>query len=180
MMKEKFFRRLFIICLIISAATSAMGQAKKDVQSKESAKEDSLKTVRSSEIVVSATRSEQNLENAAIPVSVISKKCIEQQGAMRLNEVLEEQTGLAIMYDHGTGVQLQGFSPAYTLILIDGEPVVGRTAGTLELTRFTVANIERIEIVKGPSSSLFGSEALGGVINITGVARLEHIGKFDA
>lgn len=166
MMNEKFFRHLFKICLIINIATNALGQAKKDVQSKESAKEDSLKIVRSSEIVVSATRYEQELENAAIPVSVISKKRIEQQGAMRLNEVLEEQTGLAIMYDHGTGVQLQGFSPAYTLILIDGEPIVGRTAGTLELTRFTVANIERIEIVKGPSSSLFGSEALGGVINI--------------
>ncbi len=133
---------------------------------KESAREDSLKTVKSGEVVVSATRSEKEIEDAAIPVSVISKKQIERQGAMRLSEALEEQTGLAIMRDHGTGVQMQGFDPAYTLILIDGEPVIGRTAGTLELTRFTVANIERIEIVKGPSSSLFGSEALGGVINI--------------
>jgi len=118
---------------------------------KREAIKDSLRTAESHEIVVTATRTEQEIENVAIPVSVISKKRIEQQGAMRLNEVLEEQTGLAIMHDHGTGVQLQGFAPAYTLILIDGEPVIGRTAGTLELTRFTVANIERIEIVKGPS-----------------------------
>ncbi|MCS7012261.1 MAG: TonB-dependent receptor [Chloroherpetonaceae bacterium] len=127
---------------------------------------DSLNTHSAKEVVVTATRSEKELEDVALPVTVISKKRIEQQGAMRLSEVLEEQTGLVIMHDHGTGVQMQGFSPAYTLILIDGEPVIGRTAGTLELTRFTVANIERIEIVKGPSSSLFGSEALGGVINI--------------
>lgn len=127
---------------------------------------DSLKIYSAKEVVVSATRSEKELEEVALPVTIISKRRIEQQGAMRLSEVLEEQTGLAIMRDHGTGVQMQGFAPAYTLILIDGEPVIGRTAGTLELTRFTVANIERIEIVKGPSSSLFGSEALGGVINI--------------
>ncbi len=163
---EKFFKHTFRICLIINLTTSALGQAKEDALKKESAKEDSLKTFKSGEVVVTATRSEQELESVAIPVTVITKQQIERQGAMRLNEVLEEQTGLAIMHDHGVGVQLQGFAPAYTLILIDGEPVIGRTAGTLELTRFTVANIERIEIVKGPSSSLFGSEALGGVINI--------------
>ncbi len=159
----KFWGLLFGICLIIGAA---FGQAKEEANAKSKALEDSLRTTESREIVVTATRTEQELENVALPVSIIGKKRIEQQGAMRLNEVLEEQTGLAIMHNHGTGVQMQGFAPAYTLILIDGEPVIGRTAGTLELTRFTVANIERIEIVKGPSSSLFGSEALGGVINI--------------
>jgi len=49
---------------------------------------------------------------------------------------------------------------------LDGEPLVGRTAGTLELSRLAVANIKQIEIVKGPSSSLYGSEALAGVVNI--------------
>ena len=56
--------------------------------------------------------------------------------------------------------------PDYTLILIDGEPVIGRTAGTLDLTRFSVGNLEQVEIVKGPTSSLYGSEALAGVINL--------------
>ncbi|MBT8261116.1 MAG: TonB-dependent receptor, partial [Bacteroidia bacterium] len=64
------------------------------------------------------------------------------------------------------GVQIQGLDPQYTLILIDGVPLVGRSAGTLDLSRLTVGNIKQIEIVKGASSSLYGSEALGGVINI--------------
>ncbi len=61
---------------------------------------------------------------------------------------------------------MQGLNPDYTLILIDGEPLVGRTSGVLDLNRLTAGNIKKIEIVKGPSSSLYGSEALAGVINI--------------
>src|SRR5690625_7283496 len=61
---------------------------------------------------------------------------------------------------------MQGFDPAYTLIMIDGKPLIGRTAGTLDLTRVSVRNVKQIEIVKGPSSALWGSEALAGVVNI--------------
>ena len=61
---------------------------------------------------------------------------------------------------------MQGMTGEYTLILINGEPLVGRTAGTLDLSRITVNNIKRIEIIKGPSSSLYGSDALAGVVNI--------------
>lgn len=117
-------------------------------------------------VVVSATRMEQSLRDVPVPVTVINKEAIARMGALRLNEVLAEQTGIQVIQDHGAGVQVQGLSTDYVLILIDGEPVVGRTKGNLDLSRFVVGNIERIEIVKGPSSSLFGSEAMGGVINI--------------
>ena len=59
---------------------------------------------------------------------------------------------------------MQGMTGEYTLILINGEPLVGRTAGTLDLSRITVNNIKRIEIIA--SSSLYGSDALAGVVNI--------------
>lgn len=118
------------------------------------------------EIVVTATRSERKLGSLSIPVTLIGQQQIKTMGSLRLNDVLAEQTGLFIQNDHGQGVQIQGFSPDYTLILVDGEPLIGRTAGTLELSRLAVGNIKQIEIVKGPSSSLYGSEALAGVINI--------------
>jgi outer membrane cobalamin receptor len=118
------------------------------------------------ELVVSATRSERPVSELTVPVSVVTAKQIQLMGSFRLNDVLGEQTGLVITSDHGKGVQLQGFGADYTLILVDGEPLVGRTAGTLELSRLTVGNIQRIEIMKGPSSALYGSEALAGVINI--------------
>jgi outer membrane receptor for ferrienterochelin and colicins len=118
------------------------------------------------EVVVTATRTLRSVKDVPVPVTIINQKNIERIGALRLNEVLAEQAGLQIITDHGTGIQLQGLSSDYILILIDGEPVIGRTAGTLDLTRLSVGNIQRIEIVKGPSSSLYGSEAMGGVINI--------------
>lgn len=128
--------------------------------------QDTLDSRHLQEVVVSATRTERLLKDVPMPVMVIGKEMIERMGALRLNEVLAEQTGIQVVQDHGSGVQVQGLSTDYVLILIDGEPVVGRTKGNLDLTRFIVGNIERIEIVKGPSSSLFGSEAMGGVINI--------------
>ncbi len=118
------------------------------------------------EVVITATRTEKDIATVATPITVISGAQITQMGALRLNEVLQEQTGLAVVNDHGTGIQMQGFSPDYTMILLNGEPMIGRTAGTLDLTRIAVGNIKKIEIVKGPSSSLYGSEALAGIINI--------------
>ena len=90
-------------------------------------------------------------------------------GSLRLNDVLSEQAGLVVVPQvnaQGNGIQVQGFNPDYTLILIDGEPIIGRYTGSLELSRIAVGNIKQIEIVKGPSSSLYGSDALAGVINI--------------
>jgi outer membrane receptor for ferrienterochelin and colicins len=130
------------------------------------AQKDSLRSEAIEEVVVTATRSERQLSAVSMPVSLISKKQIEQIGSLRLSHILQEQTGLAIINDHGEGIQLQGFNPDYTLILIDGEPLIGRTAGTLELSRIAVGNIKQIEIIKGASSSLYGSEALAGVVNI--------------
>lgn len=118
------------------------------------------------EVVVTATRTERKLSNVAVPVIIVSNKIIERAGSLRLKDILQEQTGLFITNGFGAGVQLQGLSPDYTLILIDGEPLVGRTAGVLDLNRLNVGNIKKIEIVKGPGSSLYGSEAMAGVINI--------------
>ena len=120
------------------------------------------------EVIVTATRTERQLSSLPLPAQIISKAQIKQTGALKLNDILEEQTGLIIVPDFGgvLGIQMQGLDSQYTLILLDGVPLVGRSAGTLDLSRVTVNNIKQIEIVKGASSSLYGSEALGGVINI--------------
>ena len=117
-------------------------------------------------VVVTATRSERKLSNITVPVTIINAKTIQQNGALRLTDILKEQTGLTMTSGFGAGVQLQGLNPDYTIILINGEPLVGRTAGVLDLNRIALGNIKKIEIVKGPSSSLYGSEAMAGVINI--------------
>ena len=110
-------------------------------------------------------------ENAAMPIKVITKREIELMGSRRLDEVLKEQTGIAIVNDiaggaRAVGVQIQGFSSSYVMVLVDGQPMLGRNNGNFDLSRISVTNIERIEIIKGASSCLYGSDALGGAINI--------------
>jgi outer membrane receptor for ferrienterochelin and colicins len=117
-------------------------------------------------VVVTATRSERKLSNSTVPITLINAQTIQQTGSIRLTDILKEQTGLTMTSGFGAGVQLQGLNPDYTIILINGEPLVGRTAGVLDLNRIALVNIKKIEIVKGPSSSLYGSEAMAGVINI--------------
>ncbi len=148
----------FLLIILIFEGFSATAQ--------QSAKDSLLQAEDLSGIVVTATRSDRKMADVPMPVDIISKEQIESSGSSRLDEILSEQTGLAIVNDHGFGVQLQGMSPEYTLILVNGEPIIGRTAGTLDLTRISLNDVERIEIIKGPSSSLYGSDALAGVINI--------------
>lgn len=129
---------------------------------------DSTKVNELEEVILTATRTERQLSSLPLPVTLISKQKILQSGTIRLNEILNEQTGIITVADESgfEGVQIQGIASNYILILIDGVPLVGRSAGNFDLSRLTVGNIKQIEVVKGPSSSLYGSEALGGVINI--------------
>lgn len=142
-------------------------------------------------VVVTATRTSREAEDVAVPVTVVTQEEIAAQGAARLSDVLAAVPGLFLFDNHGLGIQVQGFSPDYTLILLDGEPVIGRMAGTLDLTRLTTAGVARVEVVRGPTSSLYGSDALAGVVNVitqrpregvTGEARLRggSFGTTDA
>ncbi|TPG40179.1 TonB-dependent receptor plug domain-containing protein [Flavobacterium pectinovorum] len=130
---------------------------------------DSIKANELSEVTVTtATRTERVLSSLPLPMTVITSEAIIKSGVTRLNEILNEQTGIILIPDESgfEGVQIQGLDAAYTMILIDGVPLVGRSSGVLDLSRISVGNIERIEIVKGASSALYGSEAMGGVINV--------------
>ncbi|OSY87689.1 outer membrane receptor protein [Tenacibaculum holothuriorum] len=129
---------------------------------------DSIKENNLDEVVVTATRTKRQLSSLPMPVTLVSKEQIQKSGSVRLRDIILEQTGIVMVSDFGgsEGVQMQGIAADYTLIMIDGVPLVGRVSGNIDLSRLTVNNIKQIEIVKGPSSSLYGSEAMGGVINI--------------
>lgn len=120
------------------------------------------------EVIVTATRTYRQLSSLPLPAQIIAQKELKQVNTTRLNNILNEQTGLITVSEFvgGEGIQMQGLDSQYTLILVDGVPLVGRSAGTLDISRVGVGNIKQIEIVKGASSSLYGSDALGGVINI--------------
>lgn len=150
----RLLQALFV--LLLTVPFSATGQSQPD----------SLWNVTLETLVVTATRSPSVLEDVPVPTRVIQADRIRARGAMRLSDLLAEEPGMQLSHFLGTGIQLQGLDAAYTLILIDGQPVIGRSGGTLDLDRLSVQDIEAVEIVQGPSSSLWGSEALAGVINL--------------
>lgn len=130
---------------------------------------DSVSINQLSEVMVTTgTRTKRVLSSLPLPMTIITSEAIIKSGATRLNEILNEQTGIILVPDESgfEGIQMQGLDAAYTMIMIDGLPLVGRSSGVLDLSRISVGNIERIEIVKGASSALYGSEAMGGVINV--------------
>jgi outer membrane receptor for ferrienterochelin and colicins len=161
--------------LLLMMLTTAMLAQQKETK-------DSLHFYEIEEVIITATRSVQESKTLPMPVKTLSKKQIKRSGTKRLNEILREQTGITETMDKSgfRGIQMQGVGSEYIKVLIDGLPLIGRTSGNLDLSRLAVANIKNIEIVKGPSSSLYGSDALGGVINIITEKPKEQEVKGDA
>lgn len=137
---------------------------------------DSLRIRNLEQVVLTATRTQRHLSSLPVAADIVTGDEIKKINSIRLTDILSEQTGLITIPDFGggEGIQLQGMDSQYTLILLDGVPLVGRSAGTLDIRRITTDNIRQIEIVKGASSSLYGSDALGGVINI--ITQSDEIG----
>ncbi|HKE18931.1 MAG TPA: TonB-dependent receptor [Kofleriaceae bacterium] len=119
------------------------------------------------EVIVIDSRSEKPLGAAVGAVDVVDRQAIRARGSRTVADALRGRIGLEVVPAlRGTAVRAQGLDPTYTLILIDGLPAIGRIDGALDVDRLPVDGVERIEIMKGPSSALYGSDALGGVINI--------------
>lgn len=120
------------------------------------------------EVVVTGVAKPEKLKNALANYQVITKAMMQAQGAVTLNDVLKNQLNTNISNDFilGSNVQMQGMMANKVKILIDGLPVNGREAGSVNLSQINLNNAERIEIVQGPMSVVYGTDALGGVINV--------------
>lgn len=122
------------------------------------------------ELVVTATRTAQAADASLASVTVITRQDIEQLQAHSLPEILRGTAGLTISNNGGAGkatsVFLRGTNADHVLVLVDGIKIGSATLGTASFQDIPVAQIERIEIVRGPRASLYGSEAIGGVIQI--------------
>lgn len=119
-------------------------------------------------LVVTASRRMQRLADVPVTTELITRAELQQTGASDLTSALLEHTGIQLEGGQpaGAGVMLQGFGSERVLILLDGQPLVGRVSGQFDLSRIPTSIVERVEVVKGPQSSLYGSEAMGGVVNI--------------
>ena len=117
------------------------------------------------DVVVTATRSEISLEDSPVPTEVIGKEEIEKLNLITLQDLLQVK-GYFVAPVKSGGFQLRGLSSEYVLVMIDGVPIAGRESGALDVSNINLADVERVEVVKGSMSALWGNHAIGGVINI--------------
>ena len=128
-------------------------------------------TIKARDVVVTASRTEQEIRQTPTAVEVITQKDLERTGANTLTEALKTATDLNITQSAmGNNVSLRGMNNNQTLILVNGRRVrtedTNDSANKYELNRVNMSDVDHIEIVRGAASALYGSDAMGGVINI--------------
>ncbi len=101
-------------------------------------------------------------------ITVIDRERIEKQGAQNLRDLLTNNLNIRLSQDNilGASVALQGVGGENVKIMVDGVPVIGRLDGNIDLSQLNLNNIERVEIIQGPASAAYGTNALGGIINL--------------
>jgi outer membrane receptor for ferrienterochelin and colicins len=120
------------------------------------------------EVVVTGTRSEKTLKNVPVITQIISARQMMDLGITTVAGALQNMVpGLDVsQFGTRTSITMQGMDSKYVLFLIDGERIAGEVNGDIDYSMLNLENIDHIEIIKGASSSLYGSNAIGGVINI--------------
>lgn len=148
--------RLALVPLALAAAFPSFAQTQAAPQLKET--------------VVTATRSAQPLSDVVADVSIIDRGQIERSGAVALADVLKRVAGVEIARNGGPGattsVYLRGAESRFTAVFIDGVRVDSQATGGASWESIPLALIERIEVLRGPAAAVYGSDALGGVIQL--------------
>jgi vitamin B12 transporter len=148
-----------VVALLVAASASLLAQA--------SGAEEATEL---DPVVVTATRTARTVNASLASVTVIERSDIERLQAVSVPDLLRGVQGLQVSNSGGPGkvtdIYTRGTSADHTLVLIDGVKVGSATTGTTAWQDLPIDQIERIEVVRGPRSSLYGSEAIGGVIQI--------------
>lgn len=158
-MKHKYWLEAVLLCGVMQSTPAQSILKNKDE------KELSLLL---NEVVVTGTGTEHYLKDAPVQTEVLTGKALEQYQARSIDDLLSGLSPSLTFHDGdmGSHIQLNGLNNDYILIMINGKRMNGDIGGQNDLNQLNPANIERIEIVKGAASSLYGSDAIAGVINI--------------
>lgn len=132
------------------------------------------------DVVVTAQYTPTDSRNALYKIRTIKREVIEQRGAINLEQLLNQELNIRISQDLilGSSLSLQGVSGQNVKIMIDGVPVIGRVGDDIDLSQINLSNIERVEMVEGPMSVNYGTNALGGVINL--ITKKSQLNRYDA
>jgi outer membrane receptor for ferrienterochelin and colicins len=124
------------------------------------------------EVVITGTRTPENAQRSTVRTDVVTREEAERRGATDIGQALQGQLGVQVNpsaygnLGNPSAIQIQGFDRDRVLILEDGERVVGDVGGAIDLSSIPLTDVSRIELVTGPTSSLYGTSAIGGVVNV--------------
>lgn len=151
-----------------SAGRDEAQPAKRPAQTTQSTPSDDAPLFELEQIVVVGSRIETHRAEAPVDTLLITRPEIVRSGAKDVADLLQSQPGVEIVRSSvsGAGLRIQGLEGQHVLVLVDGQRVPGRTRGHVDLSRYSTDRVSSIEIVRGAASSLYGSDAMGGVINI--------------
>ena len=170
-----FKRTCLFVALSILIYSPTIAQESTDTdpasdEQQEASVEETEENGKLEEVVVSDTRTETKRKNSGRSMTVIDRDEIELWDKRSVHELLRTAPGVRVSQSGGPGKQtsvfIRGANSNHTLVLINGNRVNTPTTGGFDFSNITTDNVERIEIIRGPSSALYGSEAIGGVINI--------------
>jgi outer membrane receptor for ferrienterochelin and colicins len=159
-------RKIYTLFVATVTTTSLMAQLVRITPG-----EDTTKAKELEQVIVTGQYKPQSAKNSVYQVRTISKERIQKQGATKLQDVLNNELNIRFSQDlstGGSGITMMGLKGQNVKILIDGVPMVGRqgTTNEIDINQIDINSIERIEIVEGPMSVVYGADALAGVINI--------------
>jgi outer membrane receptor for ferrienterochelin and colicins len=120
------------------------------------------------EVVVTAQYTPEKADKSIYRIDVINSKQIEMKAATNMADLLKDQTSMRVSQNGvlGTSLNIQGMTGENIKILVDGIPLVGRMDGNFDLTQINLNNVDHVEVIEGPMSVIYGSNAIAGVINI--------------
>jgi len=163
---RSFAGRVFVGWLMVCVLTVVC-----QAGAEEATSGDQPEVIETPEVFISATKTETPIKHITSAVEIITGEQMQQRKMKSVVEALRLAQGLAVFQSGGPGtlaqVRMRGGTPQQTLVLIDGAIVNSATDGAYNFANMTTDNIERIEILRGNQGMMWGSDAMGGVINIT-------------
>lgn len=166
--KKEEMKKYYICTAALIAATSALGQLTNQTAASDNT------------IIVSATRIDTPIEQIGSSVSVVSSDEISSMNAKNAQDALRQVPGVQFTQNGGPGtassVMIRGANANHTLVLVNGIRVNSNTTGSFNLSQLPTESIDRIEVLRGPQSALYGGDSIGGVVNIVTKKGIEGFG----
>lgn len=162
---------LLVAPMVMAEETDKSTEQKQEEVKKEKEKNDEEKTYTMDELVVIASKHPEKLSEAPVSVEKIDEEDIEKKNAHNVADLLRDISGVNFT-DHGgpagsKTISIRGSGSDQVLILVDGQEINNPQTARVDLSQLPIDQVKKIEVLKGPSSALYGANALGGVINIT-------------